>query len=61
MTRLFLFIFILFKTNLLFAEGYDVFGIGMYDVKFDGSSSNNAVDLRYERRFNNSLINIGPK
>jgi hypothetical protein len=60
-TRLFLFIFILFKTNLLFAEGYDVFGIGMYGVKFDGSSSNNAVDLRYERRFNNSLINIGPK
>lgn len=61
MTRLFLFLFILFKTNLLFAEGYDVFGIGMYGVKFDGSSSNNAVDLRYERRFNNSLINIGPK
>ena len=43
------------------AEGYDVLGIGMYDVKFDGSSSNHALDIRYERRFDNNLINIGPE
>ena len=61
MFRIFLFILILFKFNVLFAEGYDVFGIGIYDVKFDGSSSNSSVDLRYERRFDNSLINIGPE
>ena len=52
--------FFLFSTNL-FAQGYDVFGIGIYDVKFDGSSSNYATDLRFERRFDSSLIDIGPK
>ena len=61
MYRVLLFILIIFKSSFLFAEGYDVFGIGMYDVKFDGSSSNNAVDLRYERRFDISLITIGPE
>ena len=61
MFRIFLFIFILFKFSLLSADGYDVIGIGMYDVKFDGSASNHAIDLRYERRFDNSLITIGPE
>ena len=61
MFRFLFFLLIFFKSNFVFAESYDVFGIGMYDVKFDGSSSNDAVDLRYERRFDNSLINIGPK
>lgn len=58
----FILIFI-FSFNLtpLFAEGYDVFGVGMYDIKFDGSSSKEAVDFRYERRFDNNLITIGPK
>ena len=61
MFRLFLFIFIFFKTSFLFAEGYDVFGLGIYDVKFDGSSSNHATDIRFERRFDKTLIDIGPK
>ena len=61
MYRLLLLILILTKSSLTFAQGYDVFGIGLYDVKFDGSSSNNAIDLRYERRFDNSLIDIGPE
>ena len=43
------------------SQGYDVFGIGIYDVKFDASSSNQATDLRYERRFDNTIIDIGPK
>ena len=38
------------------ATGYDVFGIGIYDVKFDGSQTDLAVDFRYERRFDNSLL-----
>ena len=42
-------------------QGYDVYGIGIYDVKFDGSSSNHATDLRYERRFDKSIIDIGPE
>ena len=61
MFRNLIFIFILLKSSLGFTQGYDVFGIGIYDVKFDGSSSNYATDLRYERRFDNNLINIGPK
>ena len=51
----------LFKSHLLFAQGYDVIGLGVYDVKFDGSSSNHAIDLRYERRFDKALIDIGPE
>ncbi len=45
----------------IFAEGYDVFGIGYYDVKFDGSASNEAIDFRYERRFDKVLVDIGPE
>ena len=61
MFRFLIFSFIILKTTFGFSQGYDVFGIGIYDVKFDGSSSNNATDFRYERRFDNSIINIGPK
>ena len=61
MVRILIFILIFFKANLLFAEGYDVFGIGLYDVAFDGSSLNEAIDFKYERRFDTTLMNIGPK
>ena len=62
MFRSFLFILVLlFKTPTLFAQGYDVFGLGIYDVKFDGSSSNYATDIRYEKRFDHTLIDIGPE
>ena len=61
MIRITLFIFIILKTSFCFSQGYDVFGIGIYDIKFDGSSSNYATDLRYERRFDNTLIDIGPE
>ena len=61
MFRTLTFFFILFKTSLVFSNGYDVYGIGLYDVKFDGSSTNYATDLRYERRFDNTLIDIGPE
>ena len=47
--------------KILYAGGYDVFGIGLYDIKFDCSQTNQASDLRYERRFDNSLIEIGPE
>ena len=57
------------KTSILFyflsspvlAIGYDVFAIGVYDVKFDGSQTNQSADFRYERRFDNSLFEIGPE
>ena len=61
MIRTIIILFLLLKTSICFSQGYDVFGVGIYDVKFDGSSSNYATDLRYERRFDNTLINIGPE
>ena len=61
MFRKILILFVLFKTSICFSQGYDVFGVGIYDVKFDGSSSNYATDLRYERRFDSTLIDIGPE
>ena len=61
MLRTSIFFLIILKTTLVFSQGYDVYGIGIYDVKFDGSSSNYATDLRYERRFDNTLIDIGPE
>ena len=42
------------------SKGYDVFGLGYYGVKFDGSNNNEALDFRYERRFDYSLYEIGP-
>ena len=47
--------------NTCFAKGYDVFSAGIFNIKFDGSDDNQAADFRYERRFDNSLIEIGPE
>ncbi len=57
----FIILLFFFKSTFLSAQGYDVFGIGIYDVKFDGSSSNYATDIRFERRFDNTLVDIGPE
>ena len=43
------------------AKGYDVISVGQYDIKFDGSEKNTATDFRYERRFDNTLFEIGPE
>ena len=58
---LLLLIIIISKSTLLSAQSYDVYGIGIYDVKFDGSSTNYATDIRFERRFDYNLVDIGPK
>ena len=60
MNALIFFLFILFCTPA-FTKGYDVFGVGIYDVKFDGSQTNQAVHYRFERRFDSSLLEIGPE
>ncbi len=61
MIRIFaLLIFILFSFPAL-TKGTNVFGFGFYDIKFDNSSKNEALDFRYEYRSNNSLIDIGPE
>jgi len=48
-------------SNPILAKGYDVFGLGYYDIKFDGSASNEAIDFRYERRYDKVLFDIGPE
>ena len=48
-------------TNTALTKGTNVFGLGIFDVKFDGSEKNQAVDLRYEYRSDESLLDIGPK
>ena len=57
----FVFLILIFFSANAIAEGYDVFGIGLYDVKFDGSQTNEAADFRFERRFDKSLVSIGPE
>ena len=57
----FIFLIFIFFAKIVVAEGYDVFGIGLYDVKFDGNETNEAIDFRYERRFDTSLLAIGPE
>lgn len=52
---------LLFFCSPIFARGYDVYGFGIYDVKFDGTKTNQALDFRYERRFDKSIIEIGPE
>ena len=59
--NLFIILLFFFNSSFLSAQGYDVFGIGIYDVKFNGSSSNYATDIKFERRFDNKLVDIGPE
>ena len=53
-----LFIFLFFLPTCVFAEGYDVYGLGLYNIKLDGSATKQTLDIRYERRFNNSLFGL---
>ena len=53
------FLFVLMCSPVV-SKGYDVFGFGYYDVKLDGGSNDEALDYRYERRFDYSLYEIGP-
>ncbi len=62
MLKFFIFVILFISpSSFLLAKGYDVIGVGIYDIKFDGSQTNTATDFRYERRFDNSLIKIGPE
>ena len=51
---------ILLSSNLA-AKGTNIYGFGIYDIKFDGSEKNQATDFRYEFRSNKSILDIGPK
>ena len=61
MLRLIFVIAIFSFTDTAFSKGTNVFGLGIYDIKFDGSEKNQATDFRYEYRSDKSLFDIGPK
>ena len=60
MIRILVSIVIIFFSNSLASKGTNVFGLGIYDIKFDGSEKNQATDFRYEYRSEESLFDIGP-
>ena len=61
MIRIFIIITTIFFSNSIASKGTNVFGIGIYDIKFDGSEKNQATDFRYEYRSDKSLLDIGPE
>ena len=61
MIRFLLILITLVMSIPVFSKGTNVFGIGIYDIKFDGSEKNQATDFRYEFRSNKSLFDIGPE
>ena len=61
MFRIIITLLLIIFSNSVFSKGSNVYGIGLYDVKFDGSEKNQATDFRYEFRSDESLLNIGPK
>tara|TARA_B100000927_G_scaffold192114_1_gene154950 strand:+ start:536 stop:1063 length:528 start_codon:yes stop_codon:yes gene_type:complete len=60
MVRAIFFVLVLLSSSVI-AKGTNIFGIGIYDIKFDGSSTKQATDFRYERRLENTIFDIGPK
>ena len=61
MLKIFFFILFVLFTNSAISKGTNVFGLGIYDIKFDGTKTEDAIDLRYELRLDKSLLDIGPK
>ena len=61
MYKIILFILSLLFTTVAQSNGMNVFGLGIYDIKFDGSEKDQATDFRYEFRSDNSLFDIGPE
>ena len=61
MFRTIITIVFVFLSSPVICKGINVFGLGIYDIKFDGSEKNQASDFRYEFRSDNSLFDIGPK
>ena len=55
------FIIILLYSSTVVAQGTNIFSIGTFDIKFDGSSTKQATDFRYEYRLDKSLFDIGPE
>ena len=61
MFRIFILILIIIHSSSVASSGTNVFGLGIYDIKFDGSEKKQSSDFRYEFRSDKSLVDIGPK
>ena len=61
MLRIFILVTIILYSSIGFTKGTNIFGIGVYDIKFDGSEKNQTSDFRYEYRSGTSLFDIGPE
>ena len=61
MFKLYLIISIALFTTSSFSKGTNIIGLGLYDVKFDGSDQEQAADFRYEFRSDKTLFDIGPE
>jgi len=54
------FLYLLFLSSYSNASGLNVYGLGVYDLICD-TKDDPTVDFRYERRFDNSILDIGPE
>ena len=59
--KIFLFVLIFILSFNANASGLNVYGFGIYDIKFDGSDDKSTTDFRYEKRFDKTIIDIGPE
>ena len=60
MLRLIIVLVFLLASTSSYTKGTNVFGIGIFDFKLDGSDTSQATDFRYEFRSDKSLVDIGP-
>ncbi len=61
MRTLIVIVYTLLLPTTLMGKGVDIFGIGIYDIKFDGSEDDQTTDFRYEKRFDKPIFDIGPE
>ena len=61
MSKIILFLVPFLFSTVAHSSGTNVFSLGVYDIKLDGSENNQATDFRYEFRSDNSLLDIGPE
>ena len=61
MFRIFFLILTLLLSSTAISKGINVFGVGIFDIKFDGSEKNQATDFRFEYRSDQTLLDIGPE
>tara|TARA_B100000427_G_C15338281_1_gene519961 strand:+ start:26 stop:556 length:531 start_codon:yes stop_codon:yes gene_type:complete len=56
-----LIVIIVFISKNVLSNGFDVYSIGIFDIKFDGSQGDFVGDYRFERRFDKTILDIGPE